>query len=265
MPNSRSYKLKRPFAAKAANIRNMEKRPQKILVLDDDMRLRELLKRYLNEQGFSVEAVPDAAALDRLMARERFDLLVLDLMLPGEDGLSICRRIRAGSNDIPIIILTAKGDDVDRIMGLEMGADDYLSKPFNPRELLARVHAVLRRQPASTLPSAPGALNGGRSLVKFGPFEFNLANRTLTRDGTPVSLTSGEYALLRVLVSHPRDPLSREKLMDMARGREHEVFDRSIDVQISRLRRLIEEDSGKPRYIQTVWGFGYVFVPDDSP
>ena len=236
-----------------------------LLIVDDDREIRSLLGQYLEKEGMRVTAVPDAVQMRRAMQRAHFDLLVLDLMLPGEDGLSICRRIRAGSNDIPIIILTAKGDDVDRIMGLEMGADDYLSKPFNPRELLARVHAVLRRQPASTLPSAPGALNGGRSLVKFGPFEFNLANRTLSRNGTPVSLTSGEYALLRVLVSHPRDPLSREKLMDMARGREHEVFDRSIDVQISRLRRLIEEDSGKPRYIQTVWGFGYVFVPDDSP
>ena len=239
----------------------MEKRLQKIAVLDDDMRHRELLKRYLNEHGFHVDAVPDAPALDRIMARERFDLLVLDLMLPREDGLSVCRRIRA-SNNIPIIILSAKGDDVDRIIGLEMCADDYLSKPFSPRELLARVRAVLKRKPVSTLPGAPGALHGGQTLVQFGPFEFNLANRTLTRDGTQISLTSGEYALLRVLVSHPNNPLSREKLMDMARGRDLEVFDRSIDVQISRLRRLIEKDSDKPSYIQTVWGVGYVFVPD---
>ncbi|NDU91888.1 MAG: two-component system response regulator OmpR [Ferrovum sp.] len=242
----------------------MGKPPRKIAVLDDDMRLRELLKRYLSEQGFRVEAVPDAPALDRIMARERFDLLVLDLMLPREDGMSVCRRIRAISN-IPIIMLTAKGDEVDRILGLEMGADDYISKPFNPRELLSRVHAVLRRVPPSTLPSAPGAMPGGSTLVQFGPFKFNLANRTLTRDGTPISLTSGEYALLRVLVSHPNSPLSREKLMDMARGRELEVFDRSIDVQISRLRRLIEKDSNKPSYIQTVWGVGYVFVPDNNP
>ncbi len=240
----------------------MEKRLQKIAVLDDDMRLRELLKRYLNEHGFHVSVVPDAGALDRIMDRERFDLLVLDLMLPREDGLSVCQRIRANSNNIPIIILSAKGDDVDRIMGLEMGADDYLSKPFSPRELLARVRAVLKRRPVPTLPGAPGAMPGGPALVQFGPFEFNLANRTLTRDGIPINLTSGEYALLRVLVSHPRTPLSREKLMDMARSRELEVFDRSIDVQISRLRRLIEEDSENPSYIQTVWGVGYVFVPD---
>ncbi len=195
---------------------NMEKRSQKILVLDDDVRLRELLKRYFNEHGFRVEAVPDASALDRIMARECFDLLVLDLMLPREDGLSICRRLRAAANNIPIIILSAKGDDVDRILGLEMGADDYLSKPFSPRELLARVRAVLKRKPASTLPGAPGALPGGQTRVQFGPFEFNLENRTLACNGTPISLTSGEYALLRVLVSHPRNPLSKEKLMDMA-------------------------------------------------
>lgn len=242
----------------------MEKRPQKIAILDDDFRLRELLKRYLTDQGFRVETISDASALDRIMARERFDLLVLDLMLPREDGLSVCRRIRAVS-DIPIIMLTAKGEDLDRIIGLEMGADDYISKPFNPRELLARVHAILKRVPAPTLPSAPGPLPGGSSLVQFGPFEFNLANRTLTRESIPINLTSGEYALLRVLVSHPRTPLSREKLMDMARGREHEVFDRTIDVQISRLRRLIEKDSDNPSYIKTVWGVGYVFVPDVNP
>ena len=136
----------------------MEKRNPKILVLDDDMRLRELLKRYLSEQGFTVEALPDVAALDRALARERYDLLVLDLMLPGEDGLSVCRRIRADGNLIPIVMLTAMGEDMDRILGLETGADDYISKPFNPRELLARINAVLRRQPPSSLPAAPGTL-----------------------------------------------------------------------------------------------------------
>ncbi len=242
----------------------MDKRPQKILILDDDMRLRELLKRYLSEQGFHADVVHDSSAMDRALAREYYDLLVLDLMLPGEDGLSVCQRLRAHNNALPIIMLTAMGEDVDRITGLEMGADDYLAKPFNPRELLARIQAVLRRQPPTTIPAAPGALTGGDNLVHFGSFEFNLANRTLSREGEDIPITSGEYALLRALVSHPREPLSREKLMDMARGREHEVFDRSIDVQVSRLRRRIEPDSNKPRYIQTVWGFGYVFVPDES-
>ena len=240
----------------------MEMRKHNIVVLDDDIRLGDLLKKYLKDQGFHVEVVLDSAALRRAMARMRFDLLVLDLMLPGEDGFSICQRIRAGSNKIPIIMLTAKNDEVDRIMGLEMGADDYLTKPFNPRELHARINAVLRRQPASTIPGVPAALEGGQNLLQFGSIEFNLTNRTLTRDGIQVQLTSGDYALLRALVGHPREPLSREKLMVLAGGKELVVFDRSIDVKISRLRRLIEEDSSKPRYIQTVWGLGYVFVPD---
>jgi two-component system phosphate regulon response regulator OmpR len=223
------------------------------------MRLRELLKRYLGDQGFSVDAVPDAGSMDRALNRERFDLVVLDLMLPGEDGLSICRRLRANEEPVPIIMLTARGDDVDRIVGLEMGADDYLPKPFNPRELTARIHAVLRRQPQTAPPGAPSLTN---EIIRFGPFELELATRTLKKGGKPIMLTTGEFALLKALTSHPREPLSREKLMNLARGREHESFDRSIDVQVSRLRRLLEEDSGSPRYIQTVWGFGYVFVPD---
>lgn len=240
----------------------MKMKKYNIVVLDDDIRLGELLKQYLKDQGFHVEVVLDSAALRRAMARKRFDLLVLDLMLRGEDGFSVCQRIRAGSNKIPIIMLTARNDEVDRIMGLEMGADDYLTKPFNPRELLARINAVMRRQPVSAIPGVPAALEGGQNLLQFGPIEFNLTSRTLTRDGTQVQLTSGDYALLRALVSHPREPLSREKLMVLAGGKELVVFDRSIDVKISRLRRLIGEDPSKPRYIQTVWGLGYVFVPD---
>ncbi len=156
-------------------------------------------------------------------------------------------------------MLTAKGDDVDRIVGLEMGADDYLPKPFNPRELVARINAVLRRRAPSGPPGAPSA---DTEVHRFGAFELNLGTRQLERDGKPVSLTTGEFSVLKVLVQHPREPLSRDKLMAMARGREYEVFDRSIDVQISRLRKLVEEDPSHPRYIQTVWGFGYVFVPD---
>jgi two-component system phosphate regulon response regulator OmpR len=197
--------------------------------------------------------------MDRQLQRVRYDLLVLDLMLPGEDGLAICRRLRAGQDGVPIIMLTAKGDDVDRIVGLEMGADDYLAKPFNPRELVARIHAVLRRQsPART----PGAPTLEPKLVAFGPFELNLASRSLTREGHPVPLTTGEFALLKVLALHPGEPMSRDKLMDLARGREHESYDRSIDVQVSRLRKLLGEDPQQPRFIQTVWGFGYVFIPD---
>jgi two-component system phosphate regulon response regulator OmpR len=229
----------------------------RILVVDDDPRLRELLVRYLGEQGLEVKAVPDGAAMDRALARERYDLVVLDLMLPGEDGLAICRRLRASPGAPAILMLTAKGDDVDRIVGLEMGADDYLPKPFNPRELVARIHAVLRRRRPAGPPGAPA--EGG--VFRFGPFEFNPATRSLTKDGRAVPLTTGEYAVLKVLVEHAGTPLSRDKLMELARGREYEAFDRSIDVQISRLRKLIEPDASHPRYIQTVWGFGYVFVP----
>jgi two-component system, OmpR family, phosphate regulon response regulator OmpR len=231
----------------------------RILVVDDDLRLRDLLQRYLTEQGYAVATVADAPAMDRLLARERHDLLVLDLMLPGEDGLSICRRLRGTKNNIPVIMLTAKGEDVDRIVGLEMGADDYLPKPFNPRELVARINAVLRRR---TAPPPPGAPSDAAGSVSFGSMTVDLATRTLVKDGAPISLTTGEFALLKVLVTHPRLPLSRDKLMELARGREYEVFDRSIDVQVSRLRKLIEKDPAHPAHIQTVWGFGYVFVPD---
>jgi len=231
----------------------------KILVVDDDARLRDLLNRYLNEQGFAVRVVSDATEMNRQLARERYDLMILDLMLPGEDGLSICRRLRGGGENMPIIMLTAKGDEVDRIVGLEIGADDYMPKPFNPRELVARIQAVLRRQPP---PAPPGAPSADHHVVEFGPFRLDLAVRALSRDGTEVPLTTGEFALLKVLTQHPRTPLSRDKLMELARGREFGAFDRSIDVQVSRLRKLLEPDPSKPVYIQTVWGFGYVFIPD---
>ncbi len=234
----------------------------RILVIDDDLRLRDLLKRYLTEQGFGVETVADGAAMDHNLKRTRYDLLVLDLMLPGEDGLAICRRLRATGNLVPVIMLTAKGDDVDRIIGLEMGADDYLPKPFNPRELVARIQAVLRRQGPAPAPGAPTAED---TIVTFGPFSLNLGTRTLEREGAPLPLTHGEFSVLKVFAQHPREPLSRDKLMDMARGREHESYDRSIDVQVSRLRKLLGEDPQAPRYIQTVWGFGYVFIPDGTP
>ena len=230
----------------------------RILVVDDDVRLRDLLTRYLAEQGFQVSALPDATLLDRRLQRDPPRLLVLDLMLPGEDGLSVCRRLRAAGESVPIIMLTAKGDDIDRIVGLEMGADDYLPKPFNPRELVARIHAVLRRHGEYVAPGAPG----DAKRVPFGRHTLDLAARTLERDGAVEPLTTGEFSLINVFAKHPRQPLAREKLMLLARGRDHEVFDRAIDVQVSRLRKLIEPDPASPRYIQTVWGFGYVYVPD---
>ncbi|MCE0493895.1 osmolarity response regulator transcription factor OmpR [Vibrio salinus] len=230
----------------------------KILVVDDDVRLRSLLERYLSEQGFQVRSVANGEQMDRLLTRENFHLMVLDLMLPGEDGLSICRRLRSVNNKIPILMLTAKGDEVDRIMGLEIGADDYLPKPFNPRELLARIKAVLRRQSQE----APGAPSTEESIVEFGDFRLNLGTREMFHGDEPMPLTSGEFAVLKILVTNPREPMSRDKLMNMARGREYSAMERSIDVQISRLRRMLEDDPSKPRYIQTVWGLGYVFVPD---
>ncbi len=238
---------------------NTETRKPKILVVDDDLRLRSQLERYLVEQDFAVKAVPDAPGMDRALEREIYDLIVLDLMLPGEDGLSICRRLRGAKNEVAILMLTAKGDDIDRIVGLELGADDYLPKPFNPRELVARIHAVLRRRAA---PPPAGAPSAAQEMARFGMVEVNLATRELVREGETTMLTTGEFGLLQVLIKHPRQPLSRDKLMELARGREHGVFDRAIDVQISRLRKLVEIDPGKPRHIQTVWGFGYVFVPD---
>ena len=234
-------------------------RPDKILILDDDARIRDLLRRYLAQEGFEVILAEDSKALNRIMLRDAVDLIVLDLMMPGEDGLSICRRLRAANDRTPIIMLTAKGEDVDRIVGLEVGADDYLAKPFNPRELLARIHAVLRRRPAQEAPGAPAK---EAQTVQFGPFEFDLALRRLSKEGEPIALTTGEFSMLKALVRHPRQPLSRDKLAQLARGREFEPFDRSLDVQISRLRKMIEPDPAQPRYIQTVWGVGYVFVPD---
>ena len=236
-------------------------RNDKILIVDDDTRIRDLLRRYLTQEGFEVFQAEDGKALTRILLRESMDLIVLDLMMPGEDGLSICRRLRAANDRTPIIMLTAKGEDVDRIVGLEVGADDYLSKPFNPRELLARIHAVLRRRPT---PEVPGAPSSDEEVIEFGPYSFDLGARKLQKDGADLPLTTGEFAMLKALVRHPRQPMSREKLAQLARGREFEAFDRSLDVQVSRLRKMIEVDATSPRYIQTVWGVGYVFVPDGA-
>jgi two-component system phosphate regulon response regulator OmpR len=231
---------------------------KKILMVDDDLRMRELLQRYLTEQGFSIKTVSDSAAMDTVLKAEKFDLFVLDLMLPGEGGLEICRRLRGNNINTPIIMLTARGDEVDRIIGLEMGADDYLPKPFNPRELLARINAVMRRHGQYSQPDGATA----QETVPFGDFVFDVANRSLSKNGVNITITSGEFTLLKVFTEHPRQPLSRDRLMQLARGRELDVFDRSIDVQVSRLRRLIEPNQAQPRFLRTMWGFGYVFIPD---
>ena len=235
----------------------MAEQNKKILMVDDDVRMRELLQRYLTEQGFDIKTVADAKEMDAALALGSVDLLVLDLMLPGEDGLAICRRLRANNVSTPVIMLTARGDEVDRIIGLEMGADDYLPKPFNPRELLARINAVLRRHEHS-----PEAENANKEIFSFGEFVFDSSTRSLSKNGMQITITSGEFALLKVFTEHPRQPLSRDRLMQLARGRELDVFDRSIDVQVSRLRRIVEPDPAHPRYLQTMWGFGYVFIPD---
>lgn len=237
----------------------MVERTPKILIVDDDPRLRDLLRRYLGENGFNVLVSENGEAMKRLWVREHFDVLILDLMMPGEDGLAILKRLHAEKDMTPVIMLTARGEDVDRILGLELGADDYLGKPFNPRELLARIHAVLRRRPRQDAPGAPSMEN---EVVKFGDFELDLGTRVLKKNGEIVPLTTGEFAVLKAFARHPRQPLSRDKLMEMARGREYEAFDRSLDVQVSRLRKLLEPDPSKPRYLQTVWGLGYVFIPD---
>ena len=237
----------------------MTERTPKLLVVDDDPRLRDLLRRYLGENGFQVFVADNGVTMNRLWLRERFDALILDLMMPGEDGLQILRRLREQKDTTPIIMLTARGEDVDRIVGLEMGADDYIPKPFNPRELLARIHAVLRRRPVADAPGAPSMID---EVVKFGEFELDLGTRVLRKSGEPVPLTTGEFAVLKAFARHPKQPLSRDKLMEIARGREYEAFDRSLDVQVSRLRKMIEPDPSKPRFLQTVWGVGYVFIPD---
>lgn len=239
----------------------MQENRTTVLIVDDDVRTRQLLERYMRGEGFAVMTAGDGRRLSETLHGYPVKLLILDLMLPGEDGLSICRRLRREGEEVPIIMLTAKGDEVDRIVGLEVGADDYLPKPFSPRELVARVNAVLRRRKDVAVRGAPAKQD---AVIAFGPWELNLGNRVLTRDGKPQNMTTGEFAVLEALVTHARHPLSRDKLMELSRGKEHGVYDRSMDVQISRLRRLIEEEASKPRYIQTVWGFGYVFVPDGS-
>lgn len=233
---------------------------ERILVVDDDARLRSLLQRFLEDSGFVVRTAHDGTQMDRFLQRELFSLIVLDYMLPNEDGMAICKRLRADNVETPIIMLTAKGSDSDRIAGLEAGADDYLPKPFNPKELLARIKAVLRRQNREL----PGAPTQQLEVVNFGPWSLDLSTRTLKRDKHEVTLTTGEFAVLKALVQHPREPLTRDKLMNLARGREWGAMERSIDVQVSRLRRLIEENPSRARYIQTVWGVGYVFVPDGA-
>ena len=227
----------------------------RLLVVDDDAALRELLCRYLSGQGYVVSAVADGVAMEQALAEQSVDLLILDLMLPGEDGLTLAKRLRSRSS-LPIIILSAQGDEVDRIVGLEVGADDYLPKPFNPRELLARIRAVLRRS-SSAMPA-----KREEGVYHFGPYRLDPASRSLTANGETVALTGSEFTLLEVFVTHPNRVLSRDTLLHLLKGYEHQPYDRSIDVRVTRLRRKLEPDPANPVHIRTVWGEGYLFTPD---
>ena len=226
----------------------------RVLVVDDDAGIRDLLADYLGKQGMSVETARDGQEMDDRLARFEPDLIVMDLMLPGEDGLALTRRVKA-ARSVPVIMLSARGEDIDRIVGLEVGADDYLPKPFNPRELLARIRAVLRRG---------GDAHGGQEAgeqARFGAFVLNLAAQSLSRDGEEIAITQAEFTLLKIFVEHPNRALSRDQIIDWLKGYERDPFDRSIDVRVTRLRKKIEDDPANPVYIRTIWGQGYLFAP----
>ena len=225
-----------------------------ILVVDDDLKLRGLLKKFLMEQAFEVMDVSNTFEAEKLLNTKTFDAMVLDMMMPGENGLDFCKRLRMLDNNIPIIMLSARGEDIDKIIGLEIGVDDYLSKPFNPRELVARIKAILRRphKPQETLKV---------NTYRVGIYEFDLIKRHLSAvNKQTIQLTSTEYDLLKALVENPNIPLSRDKIMRLLHAKEFNIFDRSIDVLVSRLRKIIEKDVSKPELIKTVWGVGYVYV-----
>ncbi len=225
-----------------------------VLVVDDDAGIRDLLADYLAKQGMKVATARDGREMDERLAGFDPDLIVMDLMMPGEDGLSLTRRVKAG-RDVPVIMLSARGEDIDRIVGLEVGADDYLAKPFNPRELLARIRAVLRRG------GGAAKADGSREVARFGPFVLDLAAQSLARDGQDIPLTQAEFTLLKLFVEHPGRALSRDQIMDWLKGYERDPFDRSIDVRVTRLRKKLEDDPANPVYIKTVWGQGYLFSP----
>ena len=232
--------------------------PDHILIVDDDADIREMLVAYLARQGLRASGAADGRAMRRVLARERVDLLVLDLMLPGEDGISLCRELRApGQPPLPIVMLSARADEADRILGLELGADDYLPKPFAARELLARVRSVLRR--TRMLPP-PIAAETPQPHIRFGAWTLDIVARHLVDEaGTVVALSGAEYRLLRVLLQHPQRILNRDQLLQLTQGRDADVFDRSIDLLVSRVRQRLRDDVREPRYIKTVRNEGYVF------
>jgi len=244
---------------------NANARPH-VLIVDDDLRLRELLVRYLDQQGFDAFVAGDGRELDQQLKRHHADLIVLDLMLPGEDGLAICRRLRGQGVETPIIMLTAKGDEVDRIVGLEIGADDYLPKPGSPRELVARMRAVLRRAQHSAAPSSAAATLAPSRRVAFGACHLDLDERRLFgAGGEEIDISAAEFDLLALFARHPNRPLNRDQIMEQAHNRGWDVFDRSIDLRVMRLRRKIERNPDKPEVLKTVRNVGYVFVPTSAP
>ena len=230
----------------------------RILVVDDDRELRSLLAQFLSAHGYLLDTASDGQRMKKLLEVYRFDLAVLDIMMPGEDGLTLCRNLRSHSN-LPIIFLTALGEETERIVGLEMGADDYLIKPFNPRELLARIKAVLRRAGDG----AGYSHHSGARYLLFAQWRIDRAKRALYHlNGGTVELTGGEFELLLTLAERPQRILSRDQLLSLTRGRDAAPFDRSIDVQLSRLRRKIEPDTKSPQIIKTIRSGGYLFVPE---
>jgi len=238
-------------------ISSMQRAPH-ILIVDDHREIRDLVSRVLTKEDFRISTAADGRAMRKALADSQIDLILLDLMLPGEDGLSLCRALRAESN-IPIIMLTAKGDEVDRVVGLEMGADDYLPKPFGSRELVARIKAVLRRSRGT---AAKPNTDRRAEHFHFDRWKLDTGARELLRnDGVTVPLSTGEYDLLIALVERPQRVLNRDQLLDLARGRSAAGIDRSIDTQISRLRKKLERDPSDPQIIKTVWGGGYMFTP----
>lgn len=227
--------------------------PARLLIVDDDKELQQLLHQYLVNEGFEVITATNGQEMDVVLQQHKPDLMILDQMMPGEDGLSILRRLSA-TTSFPVIMLSAKGQDLDRIIGLEVGADDYIAKPFNPRELLARIRAILRRH-------NPVKQDG---QYQFGDFNLDIVTARLFHGNKTIAITDNEFHLLHLFIQHPNQLLSRDQIMESLRGYEHMPFDRSIDIRITRLRKKIEPDPSNPVFIRTVWGKGYQFTPSGS-
>ncbi|HEA26441.1 MAG TPA: response regulator [Ectothiorhodospiraceae bacterium] len=236
----------------------LEQQPERILIVDDDIDLCDLLKRYLSDNGYAVSSVGSGQEMDQHLLENGPQLIILDIMLPGEDGLSIARRLRE-TGQIPVIMLSARGDEVDRILGLEMGADDYLAKPFSSRELLARIRARLRTAPATTT-----ALESKLRRYQFSNFTLDPVKQQLRHGDDILPITTSEFQLLKFFLEHSEEEMTRDQIVQELKGMERDPFDRSIDIQVTRLRKKIEPDPSKPAYIRTVWGKGYLFTPNGN-